>query len=167
MAICNRSGCDERAVGVVLTQGETYSNELGGQAENVQDHCRPHHVEERRAAGRVVACELLKNGVTIVDVDGTDKKRRGDRIEFDADEINVDQLVDAGLVKRLDAPSLAESLAGEEEALKQRLADVAARKKDAEKAAKAEEAEAEKAAKAQAKEAAKAPTADAAPGDRA
>lgn len=144
MNTCKRAGCDTPAVSVVLTQGDYAAKPV-----KVEDHCRPHHAEERRLAGRVVACELLTTGVVMVDVDGTDRENRGDRIEWDADEIDVDTNVRAGFVKRLDAPSLTESLAAEEELLAERLAAVKSRKAEAAKAEKAEKAEAEKAAKAE------------------
>lgn len=143
-SICKRTGCDEQAIGTVLTQREYFEK-----ARNVEDGCRPHHVEDRRLAGALVACELVRNGVTVVDVDGSDKEGRGTRVELDADEVNIDMLVDHGFLKRLDAPSLAESLAADEEALTQRLADTKVRRAEAEKAAKAEKAEADKVAKAE------------------
>ncbi|MEV6633880.1 hypothetical protein AB0M54_24325 [Actinoplanes sp. NPDC051470] len=143
IAICKRAGCDVEAYGTVLTQGE-YSKAEGGNPERVEDWCRPHHVEERRLAGRIVAVELLSNRYKVTDVNGETKKQRGDIVEWDADETDVDLNCSLpGLGKRLDAPSVAEALAAEEEALLARLADTQARRAQAEKAAADEAQEAQ------------------------
>lgn len=144
MAKCNRSDCDRQASAYLLTQGK-YAHT----PEPREDLCREHYVDERRADGAIVACETLRNGVTLRDVAGHDVDRRGDRVEFDADETNVDLLVRCGFVKRLDGPSLAETLAKEEEAMAARLATIQARRKEADKQAKAEEAKAAKEKKAE------------------
>ncbi len=146
MAKCERSDCDDQASAYLLTQGKY------AQTPEPRDTlCRKHYVEDRRADGAIVACESLRNGVTLRDVSGADVDRRGQRVEFDQDETNVPLLVRCGFVKRLDGPGLAEVLAAEEEALAAKLSLIQSRLKDAQKAAKAEEAasaKAEKAAKA-------------------
>ena len=150
MAKCERSDCDDQATAYLLTQGKYAQT-----PEPRNTLCRKHYVEDRRADGAIVACESLRNGVTLRDVSGEDVDRRGQRVEFDADETNVDLLVRCGFVKRLDGPGLADVLAREEEALAARLALIKSRLKDAKADAKAEEAasaKAEKDAKSKAKE---------------
>ena len=143
MAKCERSDCDDRATAYLLTQGKY------AQTPEPRDTlCRTHYVEDRRADGAIVACETLRNGVTLRDVSGGDVDQRGQRVEFDADETNVDLLVRCGFVKRLDGPSLVDVLASEELAIAARLAHIKSRLRDAEVAVKAEKAAAAKAAKA-------------------
>lgn len=160
--VCEHPECDRKANAFLLSQ-----NAYAGHNELRDTLCYEHYVADRRAEGRIVACEVLKNGVTLRDVIGTDVDRRGQRVEFDADEINVPLLVQCGFVKLLDAPSLAETLAAEEEAMAARLAAIKARRAEAEKEAKAQE-KADKAAakKAEAKaDAANANEAEAVAGD--
>lgn len=90
--ICKIDGCDDDAVGVVLVRRDPI--------EAVEDHCRTHHVEARREAGALVQVEVTTNRAPIVGVDGSEN-RRGATIELDAEEIDVDQLVRLGFVKRL------------------------------------------------------------------
>ncbi len=147
MPKCERTDCDDQTSTYMLTQGR-YAHT----PEKRETLCRKHYVEDRRGDGAIVACESLRNGVTLRDVSGGDVDRRGQRVEFDQDETNVDLLVRCGFVKRLDGPGLAEVLAHEEEALAARLALIQSRRKDAEKQAKAEAAADAKQAKAKAKD---------------
>ncbi len=137
MPRCADTGCDNQANAFLLTQ-----NAYANHNELRDTLCYTHYVEERRLDGRIVACEALKNGVTLRDVAGHDVERRGQRIEFDADETNVPLLVRCGFVKELDAPDLAAKLAADYEALQARVAETKARLAEAQKAAKAEAREA-------------------------
>ncbi len=90
MAICKRDGCDEDAVAVQLVCADP--------PELLKNWCRPHHVEERRAAGVLVPVEVVTNRAPIMGVDGSEN-RRGARIELDSEEIRIGMLVDLGYVK--------------------------------------------------------------------
>jgi hypothetical protein len=90
MAICKRDGCDDDAVAVQLVKLDPPVLH--------RENCRPHHVEERRAAGALVEVEVATNRAPIMSVDGTEN-RRGARIWLDADEIDIPLLVDLGYVK--------------------------------------------------------------------
>ncbi len=92
MAICKRDGCDEDAVAVQLVRADPRVK--------MADWCRPHHVEERRAAGVLVPVEVVTNRAPIMGVDGSEN-RRGARIELDSEEIHIGLLVDLGYVKVL------------------------------------------------------------------
>ena len=94
MAICKREGCDEDAVAVQLVRTAEDEDDY----RKLKDWCRPHHVEERRAAGVLVPVEVTTNRAAIVGVDGSEN-RKGARIELDSEEIRIDQLVDLGYVK--------------------------------------------------------------------
>lgn len=149
---CMAAKCDNEANAFLLTQGQ-YSPVNGGTPEVRDTLCYTHYVEERRADGHIVACRARHSDVTLRDVSGKDVENRGDTVEFDDEETDVDLLVRCGFVDRLDGPSLAESLAAEEEAIAARLAVIQARRKDADKQARAETAKAKR-------EAAKADAAD-------
>lgn len=96
MAICKRDGCGDRAVAVQLVRTEHDEDDY----RLLEDWCRPHHVDERRAAGVLVPVEVAGKAV-IMGVDGTENQR-GARIELDAEEVRIGQLVDLGFVKLVD-----------------------------------------------------------------
>jgi predicted RNA-binding protein len=147
MAKCKHATCEADAVTYLLTQG-AHSRARGGRPEKRDDECRSHYVEGRRADGKIVACELLKDGVIVRDVSGEDRENRGARIEFDTDETDVDLLVQVRLVRLLDGPSLVDAIKAEQEALAARLKLSQDRLAAAEKQAKAEAAAQAKADKA-------------------
>lgn len=93
MGICKRDGCDDDAVTVQLVRLDP--------PERLGDWCRPHHVEERRAAGALVAAEVITNRAPIMSVDGSEN-RRGALIMLDTGEIDVALLADVlGYIKVL------------------------------------------------------------------
>jgi hypothetical protein len=90
MPICTRDDCDDDAIAVQLVRLDP--------PELRREHCRPHHVEERRAAGVLVAAEVVTNRAPIMSVDGTEN-RRGAQIALDSEEIDIQLLVDLGYIK--------------------------------------------------------------------
>ena len=90
--MCKRDGCDGDAVCVQLVRLDP--------PVRLEDWCRPHHVEERRAAAVLDTVEVTTNRALIMGVDGSENER-GARIELDHDEIDVDMLVRLGYVKRV------------------------------------------------------------------
>ena len=99
--ICKRDGCDDDAVAVQLVRLDPM--------ELLEDFCRPHHVEQRRADGVLEKVEVVTNRAPIMGVDGSEN-RRGAQIELDREEIDIDMLVRLGFVKRV-AATPAEQLA--------------------------------------------------------
>lgn len=124
MAICKRDGCENETTGVQLVRADPPSV--------IKDWCRPHHVDERRAAGVLVPVEVTTNKATIMGVDGSEN-RKGDRIELDSEEIDIQMLVDLGFVKLIEVDP-AERLAkirSDSAELAARLAELRSQEKDA------------------------------------
>jgi hypothetical protein len=129
--ICKHSRCDDDAVAVQLVRLDP--------PELLEDNCRKHHVDARRAAGALETVEVTTNRAAIMGVDGSENKR-GAVIELDREEIDIDMLVRLGFVKRI-ATTPDEELAqarAESAALEAQLAKVREREVAAQ-AAKAEE----------------------------
>lgn len=131
MAICKRDGCDNDAVGVQLVRADPPAK--------LADWCRPHHVEERRAAGVLDTVEVATNRALIMGVDGSENKR-GARIELDREEIDIDMLVDLGYVRRIvvNPEERLAQIRAESASLEAKLADL--RKMETETAAATEDA---------------------------
>lgn len=154
MGICRRKGCDNDAVAVVLVRRDPI--------EKLDELCRDHLVEDRRAAGVLVSAVVTTNRAAIVGVDGAEH-RRGEPLELDTEEIDVDMLVRLGYIevtgkvpgRVADPAAEAEALRAEQAELERRSAELAQRVADAEKAAAKQAADEAAEAKRAAKEAEK------------